>query len=130
MWLPREPSTSHRGRSPLHDIQPPAIGSSATAASANVAISFSTRAAALLLAERLAPGVTDRCIAGHRSTEPGATVALRHLGLEPVLDLGLRLGEGTGACLAVPVVGAAARVLNEMATFAEAAVADDPIAGG
>jgi len=87
-------------------------------------------AAALLLAERLAPGVTDRCIAGHRSTEPGATVALRHLGLEPVLDLGLRLGEGTGACLAVPVVGAAARVLNEMATFAEAAVADDPIAGG
>ncbi|HEV2993716.1 MAG TPA: nicotinate-nucleotide--dimethylbenzimidazole phosphoribosyltransferase [Acidimicrobiia bacterium] len=87
-------------------------------------------AAALLLAERLAPGVASRCIAGHRSTEPGATVALRHLGLEPVLDLGLRLGEGTGACLAVPVVGAAARVLSEMATFAEAAVADDPVAGG
>ncbi len=86
-------------------------------------------AAALLVAERLAPGVTRRCIAGHRSTEPGATAALRHLDLEPVLDLGLRLGEGTGACLAIPVVGAAARVLNEMATFAEAAVADDPIAG-
>ncbi len=86
-------------------------------------------AAALLVAEGLAPGVTARCIGGHRSTEPGATVALRHLGLEPVLDLGLRLGEGTGACLAVPVVGAAARVLSEMATFAEAAVADDPIAG-
>ncbi len=85
--------------------------------------------AALLVADALAPGVATRCIAGHRSTEPGATAALEHLGLEPVLDLGLRLGEGTGACLAVPVVQTAARVLREMATFAEAAVTDDPLSG-
>jgi nicotinate-nucleotide--dimethylbenzimidazole phosphoribosyltransferase len=71
--------------------------------------------------------VRDRCIAGHRSTEPGASAALEHLGLDPVLDLGLRLGEGTGAALAIPVVQAAARLLTEMATFEEAAVADDPL---
>jgi nicotinate-nucleotide--dimethylbenzimidazole phosphoribosyltransferase len=85
--------------------------------------------AGLLVADALAPGVADRCVAGHRSTEPGATAALEHLGLEPVLDLSMRLGEGTGACLAVPIVQAAARLLTEMATFDEAAVADDPIAG-
>jgi nicotinate-nucleotide--dimethylbenzimidazole phosphoribosyltransferase len=75
--------------------------------------------AALLLADALVPGVADYCISGHRSTEPGATVALAHAGLEPLLDLDLRLGEGTGACLAVPLVQAAARILHEMATFAE-----------
>ncbi|HEY4634330.1 MAG TPA: nicotinate-nucleotide--dimethylbenzimidazole phosphoribosyltransferase, partial [Candidatus Limnocylindrales bacterium] len=58
-------------------------------------------------------------VAGHRSVEPGATAALQHLGLEPLLDLGLRLGEGTGAVLAVPLVQAAARVLTEMATLDE-----------
>lgn len=84
--------------------------------------------AALLVADALVPGVADRCVAGHRSTEPGATAALEHLALTPLLDLGLRLGEGTGACLAVPVVQTAARVLVEMATFAEAAVSDDPLA--
>ena len=84
--------------------------------------------AALLVAERLAPGVASRCVAGHRSTEPGATAALEFLDLVPVLDLGMRLGEGTGACLAIPILQAAARVLNEMATFDEAAVANDPIA--
>ena len=83
--------------------------------------------AALLVADALVPGVVDRCVAGHRSTEPGASAALEHLALVPILDLGLRLGEGTGACLAIPFVQAAARVLNEMATFAEAAVSDDPI---
>jgi nicotinate-nucleotide--dimethylbenzimidazole phosphoribosyltransferase len=82
--------------------------------------------AALVVADALVPGVTARCIAGHRSTEPGASVALDHLGLDPVLDLGMRLGEGTGACLAVPVVQASARVLREMATFDEAAISDDP----
>jgi nicotinate-nucleotide--dimethylbenzimidazole phosphoribosyltransferase len=80
--------------------------------------------AALLAAERLVPGVAGRCVAGHRSTEPGAAVVLEELGLEPVLDLGLRLGEGTGACLALPVVEAAARVLAEMATFDAAGVSD------
>ncbi|MGH9222632.1 MAG: nicotinate-nucleotide--dimethylbenzimidazole phosphoribosyltransferase [Acidimicrobiales bacterium] len=80
--------------------------------------------AALLAAERLVPGVAARCLAGHRSTEPGATAVLDELGMEPVLDLGLRLGEGSGACLALPIVEAAARVLREMATFDSAGVTD------
>ena len=80
--------------------------------------------AALLAAEALAAGTRDGCIAGHRSTEPGASVALAALGLTPLLDLDLRLGEGSGACLAVPVVQAAARVLREMATFDAAGVQD------
>jgi nicotinate-nucleotide--dimethylbenzimidazole phosphoribosyltransferase len=80
--------------------------------------------AALLVAECLVPGVARRCVAGHRSTEPGATAVLDALGLEPVLDLGLRLGEGSGACLALPILEAAARVLGEMATFDSAGVTD------
>lgn len=80
--------------------------------------------AALLAAERLAPGTAARCVAGHRSTEPGATAVLDALGLEPVLDLGMRLGEGSGACLALPVLEAAARILGEMATFDSAGVTD------
>jgi nicotinate-nucleotide--dimethylbenzimidazole phosphoribosyltransferase len=61
-------------------------------------------------------------IAGHRSTEPGASRALDALGLRPVLDLDLRLGEGSGAVLALPVVQAAARVLRDVATFDSAGV--------
>jgi nicotinate-nucleotide--dimethylbenzimidazole phosphoribosyltransferase len=78
--------------------------------------------AALLAATTLAPGCLDYCLAGHRSTEPGATAALEHLALDPLLDLGMRLGEGTGACLAVPLVQAAAKVLGEMATLDGAGV--------
>ena len=78
--------------------------------------------AGLLVAAALAPTCVDYCIAGHRSTEPGATAALEHLGLEPLLDLGMRLGEGTGAVLAVPVVQAAAKILREMATLDGAGV--------
>jgi nicotinate-nucleotide--dimethylbenzimidazole phosphoribosyltransferase len=99
------------------------------AASVPVLVDGVIALAALLVADALVPGVAARTVAGHRSTEPGATAALEHLHLDPVLDLGLRLGEGTGACLAVPVVQAAARVLAEMATFDEAAVADDPLTG-
>jgi nicotinate-nucleotide--dimethylbenzimidazole phosphoribosyltransferase len=80
--------------------------------------------AALLAADRLVPGVAARCIAGHRSVEPGATAVLEELGLVPVLDLDLRLGEGSGACLALPIVEAAARILAEMATFDAAGVTD------
>jgi nicotinate-nucleotide--dimethylbenzimidazole phosphoribosyltransferase len=80
--------------------------------------------AALLVAEAMAPGTAARCIAGHRSTEPGATAVLEQLDLAPALDLALRLGEGTGGCLAVPVVQTAASVLGEMATFDRAAVSE------
>ena len=73
--------------------------------------------AALAAADAIVPGVAAHCIAGHRSPEPGASAVLEHLGLEPIVDMGLRLGEGTGGCLAVPVVQTAARVLGEMATF-------------
>lgn len=77
---------------------------------------------AALVAEAIAPGAVGYWIAGHRSSEPGATAALAQLGLEPLIDLGLRLGEGSGAALAVPLVQAAARVLIEMATFDQAGV--------
>jgi nicotinate-nucleotide--dimethylbenzimidazole phosphoribosyltransferase len=80
--------------------------------------------AALLVAHALCPEVLPYVVAGHRSTEPGATAVLDHLGLDPVLDLGLRLGEGSGACLALGVLEASARILREMATFDSAAVKD------
>ncbi|HWG98541.1 MAG TPA: nicotinate-nucleotide--dimethylbenzimidazole phosphoribosyltransferase [Pilimelia sp.] len=79
-------------------------------------------AAAALVAAALAPDAVAAMVAGHRSAEPGATLALRHLGLAPLLDLGLRLGEGTGAALALPLVAAAARTLREVATFDSAGV--------
>ncbi len=82
--------------------------------------------AGLLIAARLAPRVVPYCFAGHRSTEPGASVALDHLGLDPILDLNMRLGEGSGACLALPVVEAAAKILREMATFDAAGVSHKP----
>ncbi len=74
---------------------------------------------AALVAQRLAPHSTGYLFAGHLSAEPGAAVALERLGLRPLLDLGLRLGEGTGGLLAVPLVQAAARVLGEMALLEE-----------
>jgi nicotinate-nucleotide--dimethylbenzimidazole phosphoribosyltransferase len=77
--------------------------------------------AAALVAAALCPAVVGYLIAGHRSTEPGATHALAHLGLEPLLDLDMRLGEGSGALLAIPIVRAAARALAEMATIEEVA---------
>jgi nicotinate-nucleotide--dimethylbenzimidazole phosphoribosyltransferase len=80
--------------------------------------------AGVLVASQLAPAVVGFCVAGHRSVEPGASAVLEHLGLEPLLDLGLRLGEGTGACLALPVLQAAAKVLAEMATFDSAGVTE------
>lgn len=78
--------------------------------------------AAALIAARLAPLVRGYLIAAHRSSERGHRVLLDHLKLDPLLDLGLRLGEGTGAVLAMPIVEAAARLLDEMATFEEAGV--------
>ena len=78
---------------------------------------------AALAAAAFAPDVVDAMIAGHRSAEPGATVGLRALNLSPLVDLGLRLGEGTGGVLAVPIVAGAVRVLHEVATFDSAGVA-------
>lgn len=80
--------------------------------------------AALLVAADLCPAAVDFVFAGHRSTEPGATAVLDHLDLRPLLDLGMRLGEGSGACLALPILEASARVLGEMATFDSAGVSD------
>ncbi|MCW3043915.1 MAG: Nicotinate-nucleotide-dimethylbenzimidazole phosphoribosyltransferase [Actinobacteria bacterium] len=78
--------------------------------------------AAALAAAVLRPEAVGYLLAGHRSVEPGASAALDHLGLEPLLDLQMRLGEGTGALLAVPIVIAAASVLRDMATFEEAGI--------
>jgi nicotinate-nucleotide--dimethylbenzimidazole phosphoribosyltransferase len=80
--------------------------------------------AGALVATALVPDTLGYLVAGHRSVEPGAGAVLEHLGLRPMIDLGLRLGEGTGAALAVPVVQSAARVLREMATFDSAGVTD------
>ncbi|MEO3779752.1 nicotinate-nucleotide--dimethylbenzimidazole phosphoribosyltransferase [Micromonospora sp. B11E3] len=79
---------------------------------------------AALAAAAFAPDAVGAMVAGHRSAEPGATAALRHLGLDPLIDLGLRLGEGTGALLALPVVTGAVRVLHEVATFDSAGVSE------
>ncbi len=78
--------------------------------------------AGALLACALSPTARDYLIAAHRSREQGHRLALAHLGLQPLLDLDLRLGEGTGAALAMPLVDAAATLLGGMATFAEAGV--------
>jgi nicotinate-nucleotide--dimethylbenzimidazole phosphoribosyltransferase len=78
--------------------------------------------AAALAADRLAPGARQWWQAGHLSTEPAHTLALQHLALEPIVDLGMRLGEGTGAAIALPVLRAAVATLASMATFGEAHV--------
>lgn len=78
--------------------------------------------AGALLAQGLAPQSTDFMIAAHMSVEQGHRLALKHLGKQPLMDLDLRLGEGTGSALAMHFVEAAVRVLTEVATFEEAAV--------
>ena len=78
--------------------------------------------AGALIAAHLAPKARDYMIASHRSMESGHRIALAHLGKKPLLDLDLRLGEGTGAALAMHLVEAAVRILTEVATFEEAAV--------
>jgi nicotinate-nucleotide--dimethylbenzimidazole phosphoribosyltransferase len=80
--------------------------------------------AAALVAQALAPDVTAACVAGHRSAEPGHALALEALEVMPLIDLELRLGEGSGAALALPLVGAAVRALREVATFDDAGVAE------
>ena len=85
--------------------------------------------AAALIAAALSPGLRDFLIAAHVSAEPGHQLLLKHLGLKPLLDLGMRLGEGTGAALGIFLSETAARVLSEMSTFAEAGVSKKSEAG-
>ncbi|WP_435844183.1 nicotinate-nucleotide--dimethylbenzimidazole phosphoribosyltransferase [Streptomyces goshikiensis] len=80
--------------------------------------------AAALVARAIAPESLSACIAGHRSAEPGHVAALNKLGLRPLVDLDLRLGEGTGALLALPLVQSAARAMHEVATFDSAGVTE------
>ena len=79
---------------------------------------------AVLAASRLAPNIDDYCIFCHCSAEPGHLAQLKHLGAEPLINLGLRLGEGTGVALAWPLVNAAANFMNQMASFETAGVND------
>ncbi|MBI4497762.1 MAG: nicotinate-nucleotide--dimethylbenzimidazole phosphoribosyltransferase [Chloroflexi bacterium] len=94
----------------------------AAAARVPVVVDGFISGAAALLAVGLCPGAREYLIAAHTSVEPGHRAALGHLGLRPLLDLGLRLGEGSGGALALPLLEAACRILAEMATFAEAAI--------
>lgn len=79
---------------------------------------------ALLAAHALCPAILEYCVFAHRSMEPGHAVQLAHLGAEPLVQLDLRLGEGTGAALVYPLVQAAVNFLNEMASFESAGVSD------
>jgi nicotinate-nucleotide--dimethylbenzimidazole phosphoribosyltransferase len=78
--------------------------------------------AAALLALRLSPAIQDILFASHLSTEPGHEFLLQELRLQPLLDLQMRLGEGTGACIVMGLIEAAAKILGEMATFESAGV--------
>jgi nicotinate-nucleotide--dimethylbenzimidazole phosphoribosyltransferase len=100
------------------------VGAILVAAAARVPIvldGFITGAAALV-ATAIAPNLPDRLLAAHRSVEPGHAIVLDRLGLRPILELDLRLGEGSGAALAIPIIRAAARICGEMATFEQAGV--------
>lgn len=101
----------------------------AAAARVPVVIDGFISTAAALIAVQQNPAVRAYLVASHRSVEPGHRAALAWLGLEPLLDLDLRLGEGTGALLAMPVIEAAMRTLQEMATFAAAGVSASVSAG-
>ncbi len=98
-----------------------AVGYLATAADAGVPVLLDgvIAVAEALIAERMAPGSAAWFAAGHRSTEPAQSLALADLGLVPLLDLGMRLGEGSGAVAAVPLVRAAAALLGQMALLAD-----------
>ena len=80
--------------------------------------------AAALVAAELAPGAVSWWVAGHRSVEPAHTFALEHLDLEPILELRMRLGEGSGALMALPVVSSSVEILRGMSTFDEAGISD------
>ncbi|WP_408629902.1 nicotinate-nucleotide--dimethylbenzimidazole phosphoribosyltransferase [Amycolatopsis aidingensis] len=118
----------HRAAAPLDLLT--ALGSACAAATAGFLVQAAARrvpvlldgvfsGAAALVARELAPGAERWWLAGHRSTEPAQSFALKALGLEPILDLGLRLGEGSGAVQAVAVLRSARAVLAEMSSLAD-----------
>jgi len=78
--------------------------------------------AAAMVAEEMAPGAARWWVAGHRSVEPAHSLALRHLRLDPIVELDMRLGEGSGAVTALPILQGAVAILAQMATFSEAGV--------
>jgi nicotinate-nucleotide--dimethylbenzimidazole phosphoribosyltransferase len=78
--------------------------------------------AALLVAQQMNPHLLDYCIFAHQSDEKGHGAVLKHLGVKPLLKLGMRLGEGTGAAVAYPLLLSAVNFLNEMASFEDARV--------
>lgn len=100
------------------------VGAMITAAAHRIPIIIDgfVSGAAALIATRLAPPLRDFLIAAHLSPERGHRAVLKHLGLKPILNLRMRLGEGTGAALAIFLIEAAVRTLAEMATFAQAGV--------
>lgn len=100
------------------------VGLGGAAEGAVVLLDGFVTGAAALVAARLAPDAARRMVASHRSPEPGHALVLGDLGLRPLLALGLRLGEGSGAALALPLVGAALAILVDMATFEAARVTD------
>ncbi len=122
-----------RGEAPLEALA--AVGGLEIAALAGAMLAAAARrvpvlldgyivTAAALVAAAIDPRVRAYFIAGHRSAEPGHEIMLRALGLDPILTLDMRLGEGSGAAVALPVLEAAVRLLNEMATFDEAGVSE------
>ena len=96
----------------------------AAAARIPVILDGVTAGAAALVAAGLSTDVLAACVAGHRSAEPGHAITLKHLGLSPMIELELRLGEGTGALLALPIVQSAVRALHDVATFDAAGVTE------
>ncbi|GII55573.1 hypothetical protein Pth03_39620 [Planotetraspora thailandica] len=125
--VPEGPDAALRALAALGGLEHAAIAGfilGAAAARVPVILDGVIAGAAALAAAALAPEAAGYCVAGHRSAEPGHAVALAHLGLRPLVDLELRLGEGTGGLLAHPLVSAAVRVMHEVATFDAAGVAD------
>jgi nicotinate-nucleotide--dimethylbenzimidazole phosphoribosyltransferase len=100
------------------------VALAAAARRAVVVVDGLAAAAAALIAVGLCPGLRDYLVAGHASVEPGQRAALDALDLRPLLDLGLRLGEGTGGVLALHLLDAAVRLHAEMASFEEAGVSE------
>ena len=126
-----------RGRRHLHDplALVAAVGGADLAAMAGFLAQAAVRktpvildgvvvTAAALVAAELAPGAPAWWVAGHRSVEPAHAFALEHLDLEPILDLQMRLGEGSGALMALPIVSSSVEILRSMSTFDEAGVSD------